>query len=101
MYIFGLRCQVGSILCWFQFCKNRKKVRQELWACEDIKSVWAKHERREDNFFYHKPIFAGTIMSDQNNTPPHPKGELTFQMQAMTFDGEDEFCDGKCVWQTW
>jgi hypothetical protein len=23
-------------------------------------------------------------MSDQNNTPPHPEGELTFQMQAMT-----------------
>jgi hypothetical protein len=23
-------------------------------------------------------------MSDQNNTPPHPGGELTFQMQAMT-----------------
>jgi len=22
-------------------------------------------------------------MSDQNNTPPHPEGELTFQMQAM------------------
>ena len=35
-------------------------------------------------FFYHLPIFAGTIMSDQNNTPPHPEEELTFQMQAMT-----------------
>jgi hypothetical protein len=23
-------------------------------------------------------------MSNQNNTPPHPEGELTFQMQAMT-----------------
>jgi hypothetical protein len=23
-------------------------------------------------------------MSDQNNTPPHLEGELTFQMQAMT-----------------
>jgi len=23
-------------------------------------------------------------MSDQNNTPPHPEGELKFQMQAMT-----------------
>ncbi|KAG5248672.1 hypothetical protein IMY05_003G0025400 [Salix suchowensis] len=23
-------------------------------------------------------------MSDQNNTPPHPEGDLTFQMQAMT-----------------
>jgi hypothetical protein len=23
-------------------------------------------------------------MSDQNNTPPHPGGELKFQMQAMT-----------------
>ena len=23
-------------------------------------------------------------MLDQNNTPPHPGGELTFQMQAMT-----------------
>jgi hypothetical protein len=23
-------------------------------------------------------------MLDQNNTPPHPEGELTFQMQAMT-----------------
>jgi hypothetical protein len=23
-------------------------------------------------------------MSDQNNTPPHPEGEITFQMQAMT-----------------
>jgi hypothetical protein len=23
-------------------------------------------------------------MSDQNNTPPYPEGELTFQMQAMT-----------------
>jgi len=23
-------------------------------------------------------------MSDQNNTPPHPKGKLTFRMQAMT-----------------
>jgi len=23
-------------------------------------------------------------MSDQNNTPPHPDGELKFQMQAMT-----------------
>jgi hypothetical protein len=23
-------------------------------------------------------------MSDQNNTSPHPEGELTFQMQAMT-----------------
>jgi len=23
-------------------------------------------------------------MSDQNNTPPHPEGELMFQMQAMT-----------------
>jgi hypothetical protein len=23
-------------------------------------------------------------MSDQNNKPPHPEGELKFQMQAMT-----------------
>ena len=23
-------------------------------------------------------------MSDQNNIPPHPEGELMFQMQAMT-----------------
>jgi hypothetical protein len=23
-------------------------------------------------------------MSDQNNTPPHPDGELKFQLQAMT-----------------
>jgi hypothetical protein len=23
-------------------------------------------------------------MSDQNNTPPSPKGEFKFQMQAMT-----------------
>jgi len=23
-------------------------------------------------------------MSDQNNTPPHPEGELKFQMRGMT-----------------
>jgi hypothetical protein len=50
IYIFGLRCYVGSIWCWFQSCKICKKVRQEVWACEDIKSVWEKHEQREDIF---------------------------------------------------
>ena len=34
--------------------------------------------------FTTKQIFAGTIMSDQNNKPPRPEGELKFQMQAMT-----------------
>jgi hypothetical protein len=34
--------------------------------------------------FYHYPIFACTIMSDQNNTPPPHEVELKFQMQAMT-----------------
>ena len=34
--------------------------------------------------FYHQPMLASTIMSDQNNTLPHPEGELMFQMQAMT-----------------
>jgi hypothetical protein len=29
-------------------------------------------------------MLASTIMSDQNNTLPHPEGELMFQMQAMT-----------------
>jgi len=40
-----------------------------------------KCERREDIFI---PFFAGTIMSDRNNTPPSPKGELKFQIQGMT-----------------
>jgi hypothetical protein len=48
IYIFELRCYAGSIWCWFEF---RKKVRREVWACEDIKNVWAKHERCEDIFF--------------------------------------------------
>jgi len=30
IYIIGLRCQVGSIWCWFQFRKNCKKVRREV-----------------------------------------------------------------------
>ena len=30
--------KIGSIWCWFQFYKNHKKVRREVWACEDIKS---------------------------------------------------------------
>jgi len=30
IYIFGLHCQVGSIWCWFQFHKNRKKVRRDV-----------------------------------------------------------------------
>jgi hypothetical protein len=51
IYIFGLRCEVGSIWCWFEFRKNRKNMRREVWACEDIKSVWAKHERCEDFVF--------------------------------------------------
>ena len=34
--------------------------------------------------FTTKQFFAGTIMSDQNNKPPRPEGELKFQMQAMT-----------------
>jgi len=51
IYIFELCCQVGSSWCWFEFCKNRKKVRREVWACEDIKSVWVKHEWREDIVF--------------------------------------------------
>jgi hypothetical protein len=34
--------------------------------------------------FTTKQIFAGTIMSDQNNKPPRLEGELKFQMQAMT-----------------
>jgi hypothetical protein len=29
-------------------------------------------------------MFAGTIMSDQNNTPPPPEVELKFRMQVMT-----------------
>jgi hypothetical protein len=36
--------------------------------------------------------FAGTIMPDENNTPPPPEGELKFQMQAMTkMGGKNEF----------
>jgi hypothetical protein len=35
-------------------------------------------------FFYHLPIFAGSIMSYRNNTPPPHDVELKFQMQAMT-----------------
>ena len=42
--------KIGYIWCWFQFYKNHKKVRREVWACEDIKSVWVKHERCEDFF---------------------------------------------------
>jgi len=34
--------------------------------------------------FYHYPIFVGTIMSDQNNTPPPYDVELKFQLQTMT-----------------
>jgi hypothetical protein len=30
IYIFGLRYRVGFIWCWFQFCKNHKKVRREV-----------------------------------------------------------------------
>jgi hypothetical protein len=41
-----------------------------------------KHERREDIFIL-LTNFAGTIISDQNNTPPPPEGELKFQIQIM------------------
>jgi hypothetical protein len=37
-------------------------------------------------------------MSDQNNTPPHPEGELKFQNASHDADdGKDEFCDGERV----
>jgi len=51
IYMFELCCYAGSIWCWSEFRKNCKKVRWEVWACEDIKNVWAKHERCEDIFF--------------------------------------------------
>jgi hypothetical protein len=54
-----------------------------MWDCEDIMSVWAKHEWCE-NCFSTDQFFACTIMLDQNNTPPSPDVELQFQMQAMT-----------------
>jgi hypothetical protein len=56
-----------------------------VWACEDIKSVWAKHEQREDIFL---PLtnFWGTIMLQafETHTSPPTEVELKFQMQAMT-----------------
>jgi hypothetical protein len=37
-------------------------------------------------------------MSDQNSTPPHPEGELKFQMQAMTqMMQRMDFVMGNCV----
>jgi hypothetical protein len=62
--------KIGSIWCWFQFCKKRKKVRQEVWACEDIKSVWAKHERREDICFTTNQFLQ--VLSCQIKTTHHP-----------------------------
>ena len=76
--------KIGSIWCRFQFCKNHKIVRREVWACEDIKSVWAKHERCEDIVFTTNQFLQVLSCQIKNNTPPHLEGELKFQMQAMT-----------------
>jgi hypothetical protein len=71
IFIFGLRCQVRFIWCWFQLRKNRKKVRREVWACEDIKclsetrAMWGKFFLQLTNscrYYYH-------VRSKQHTTP--------------------------------
>jgi hypothetical protein len=63
--------KIGSIWYWFQFCKNHKKVRREVWACEDIKSVWVKHERCEDLYFFTTNQFL-QVLSCQITRTHHP-----------------------------
>ena len=41
-------------------------------------------------------------MSDQNNKPPRPEGELKFQIQAMTHMMERmDFVMGNVPWRMW
>ncbi|KAL3566435.1 hypothetical protein D5086_031850 [Populus alba] len=61
---------------------------QNLWSKMDLEGLGTFKEHEEQPLIHlvhvQEEPNSCIIMLDQNNRPPHPEGELTFQMQAMT-----------------